>query len=195
MMKSQVCFCGFKQDQESSYQMASDQLGRKYTSHAKMISPTICTCISGFLCFSFPIWCPNGPTGNDRWDRSPRKWPEMFGKFLGPSRGQQKTPGQANPVPAWGWRYHLSCHHCPTPREFYKSTRPGKAAATWKFTAFPPTSLTLKFYLAPCPYFQDQECEMCFFLMLSLQSPLGIALINHCHSLQLVGVFNHFEKY
>ena len=70
-----------------------------------------------------------------------------------------------------------------------------KSSGDMKIHGFPPTSLTLKFYLAPCPYFQDQECEMCFFLMLSLQSPLGIALINHCHSLQLVGVFNHFEKY
>lgn len=50
MMKSQVCFCGFKQDQESLYQMASDQLGRKYTTHAKV---TITNCL--YMHFRIPM--------------------------------------------------------------------------------------------------------------------------------------------
>jgi len=50
MMKSQVCFCGLKQDQESSYQMASDQLGRKYTTQAKV---TITNCL--YMRFGLPM--------------------------------------------------------------------------------------------------------------------------------------------
>lgn len=154
MMKSQVCFCGLKQDQESSYQMASDQLGRKYTTQAKV---TITNCL--YMRFGLPMsyafstslmskrphwqwslgsqstqmawdvwknfWTQQGSTENSR-PSQPRTCLRMEVSLVLPSLSNSTGILQVNP--SWQQRRHEN------------SLRP-------------PTSLTLKFYLAPCPYF------------------------------------------
>ena len=193
MMKSQVCFCGFKQDQESSYQVASDQLGRKYTTHAKV---TITNCL--YMHFRIPMlvlsnlmskrphwqWSLGSQSTQMAWD----VW-----EFFGTQQGSTENSRPSQPRTCLRMEVSLVLPSLSNSTGILQ-VNPSWQQRQHENSRRSPHIIDVKVLSCSMSIFLRSGMWNVFFLLLSLQSPLGISLINHCHS-QLVGGFIHFEKY